>query len=561
MTIQLLYNLFNKLGILILFAFILSKSKIFKNYILKEKLTVTNKIVLAIILGGIGILATYTGIPVNGGIANSRSICVIVAGLFGGPSVGILAGLIAGIHRMLLPTGRFTAIVCGISTIAGGAMAGFAKKKIDSSNNKWLATTLLAFFIDSIQMGIILLFAKPFDTALELIQVIFIPMTFINSLGTGAFMLMLEQIYNEHERAGALKAQLALNIASKTLPILRKGLDYESALQAAQIIYDYTEFDAVAFTDCKIILAHIGLGNDHHIKGRAVHTELTNKVIETGKYSIAQNKKDINCSTISCNLKSAIIIPLKMKDVIIGTLKLYKKSEQSISKSDIELAKGLGELFSTQLELSQIEHQKNMLQKAEFKALQAQIQPHFLFNALNTIIFFCRTNPLKARELLVKLSFYLRSSFKTNEEFVSFEQELKHIESYLSIEQARFSDRLSVEYKIDSSIDCMIPALLLQPIVENALKHGLREKKENGKLMIEAKKAEHNIIINIIDNGIGMTKEQIEAIFNKTDSHEGIGITNVNERLKSIFGTDLNVESRVNEGTKVTIYIPIKEAR
>ena len=124
-----------------------------------------------------------------------------------------------------------------------------------------------------------------------------------------------------------------------------------------------------------------------------------------------------------------------MQDNIIGSLKIYKSSGNSINPSDIELAKGLGHLFSTQLELSQIDYQKELLIESEIKALQAQIQPHFIFNALNTIAVFCRTNPNKARELILDLSSYLRNSFKNQGEFIPLSKEIESVQSYLSIEQ------------------------------------------------------------------------------------------------------------------------------
>ncbi|XMB85181.1 sensor histidine kinase [Mycoplasmatota bacterium WC44] len=556
MLFDLLNSLFSKLGIIVLAAFILSRLKIFKYYILKEKLSKTDKVIFSVVFGIVGILGTYSGIPIQGAIANSRSIGVIVAGLFGGPTVGIAAGLIAGIHRMFMITGRFTAIACGISTIVGGVIAGLAKKRIDEKNNKWLWGALLAFLIEAIQMGVILLIARPFEEALLLVQLIFIPMTFINSVGTGAFILLIQQIFEEHERAGAVKAQLALNIATKTLAILRNGLNYSSALKVAKIIHENTEVDAVALTDQTMILAHIGIGDDHHKNGRKIYTKITERVIGSGKYMIAQEKEKIECPTDKCKLGSSIVVPLKIKDHVIGTLKLYKKSENAITSYDIELAKGLGHLFSTQLELSQIEHQRDLLQKAELKALQAQIQPHFLFNALNTIISFCRTDALKARDLLTKLSFFLRTSFKTNDEFISFEQEIEHIKNYLDIEEARFSDRLKVEYDIDNKISCLVPPLILQPIVENALKHGLKNKKQDGMLCISAKSINNDVVIEISDNGVGVTKERVNYLLNHRDPSDGIGVNNVNDRLISIYKTSLQIDSSPNMGTRVKITLP-----
>lgn len=557
LLLELFRSLFNKLGIIILIAFLLSRSNIIKGYLLKSELSLKDKISFALVFGGLGIIGTYSGIEINNAIANSRSIGVIVAGLFGGPWIGIASGLIAGIHRILIPMGRFTALSCGLSTIIGGIVAGYAKKYIDNKPNKWLYGAGLTVIIEAIQMIIILIISKPFDQALHLVKIIFFPMAFINSFGTGIFILLIQQIFEENERAAAVKAQLALTIATKTLPILRQGLNEHSAQSAAVIIHEATHFNAVSFTDTEKVLAFIGDGENHHKAGLPINTKITKKVIKSNILGIAKEKSEIECNKKTCVLKSAIIAPLTMKgEQVIGTLKLYKTTENSITSSDIELVKGLGHLFSTQLELSKITYQEEMLVKTELKMLQAQIQPHFLFNALNTIIAFCRTDAGKARELLMKLSYYLRTSFKTNEAFIPFEQELEHIESYLAIEEARFSDRLKVIYHIDENIQCNVPPLILQPIVENALKHGLMLTNSGGLLKIEAKEKNSCIYIQISDNGVGISQEKLEDILNDQYQSEGIGLYNVNNRLKSIYGTTLKIESHLGKGTSVTMIIP-----
>jgi len=560
MVVELFQNLFNKLGFIILAAFLLSRSSFIKGYILKKRLSLKDKIIFSIVFGCVGIIGTYSGVQVNGAIANSRSIGVIVAGLFGGPWVGVVAGIIAGVHRMVIPVGRFTAIACGISTIIGGFIAGYSKKYIDDKPNKWIYGMILTVIIEAIQMGIILIVAKPFEQALELVTLIFLPMAFINSFGTGAFILLIQQIFEENERAAAVKAQLALSIATKTLPIFRNGLSNESAEAVARIIEKDTDFSAVSFTDTERIITFIGIGEDHHKKDDIIKTEITKKAIKENMFLIAKEKEEIECFSPKCKLMSAIIVPLKMKEQVIGSLKLYKTAENSITSSDEELAKGLGHLFSTQIELSQITLQQELLGKTELRMLQAQIQPHFLFNALNTIIVFCRTDALKARELLLKLSYYLRTSFKTNEDFIPFKQEIEHVDSYLSIEEARFSDRLEVVYDIDETINCKVPPLILQPIVENALKHGLMSTNTGGKLEIIAKDEAENVIIKIKDNGVGIKKDRLECLLDKSCENTGIGVSNVNDRLKSIFGTVLEIESEEGEGTTVTVTIPKEEA-
>lgn len=559
MLVDLLLDLFNKLGIIIIGAFLLSRTGFVKKYIMKTEISIRAKLLFSVVFGLLGILGTYTGTPVQGAIANSRSIGVIVAGIFGGPTVGILAGVIAGVHRMVIPVGRFTAVACGISTIMGGIISGFSKKKIDSMKNRWIAAMLLAFMIEVLQMGMILLISRPFDEALELVQVIFIPMTFINAIGTGAFILLIEQIYDEHDSIAARKAQLVLYIAAQTIGILRKGLNHKSADQVAKLIMENTELDACSITDEHHVLAHQGAGSSHHMSHDVIHTKITKKSIESGEYQIAQTKDQIECDDASCLLGSCIVVPLKMDNYVIGTIKLYRKQENSITEYDIVLAQGLAQLFSTQIELSEIQYQKTLKEKANFKALQAQIQPHFLFNALNTVISFTRTDALRARELLTKLSDFLRFSFKATQDRISFSQEMTHVKNYLDIEQARFGDRIRVEFDVDDTLKLDIPPLLIQPLVENALKHGLRDNKSGGILIIRAHKTEHCVVIEVEDNGVGMTQAKIEEVLSGNAKSSGIGIMNVQKRLESSFHTSLEILSEVGTKTLFRMTIPNKE--
>lgn len=555
MLLDLLLSLFNKLGLIVLFAFFLSRTGFIKGYLIKDKTRLKDKVAFSIIFGLIGILGTYSGVSVNGAIANSRSVGVIVAGIFGGPFVGIAAGLIAGIHRMVIPVGRFTAIACGLSTIIGGAISGYASTWIRKQKKKYIAGALLTIFIEAIQMLMIVLIARPIEDAINLVQIIFVPMAFINAFGTGIFILLIQQISRENELTAASKASLALKIASRTLPILRKGLNNHSAIDVCGIIFHNTEMDAVSITNRTKILAHEGIGSDHHHQGDDIHTKTTLQALAQGKPVVADNKEEIECPDAKCKLQSAIVVPLKMKDQVIGTLKLYKKTANAITLSDIELAKGLGYLFSTQVELSQITYQEEMVTKSELKALQAQIHPHFLFNALNTIISFCRTDALKARDLLTKLSTYLRASFQTSEPFVPLEKELEHIKNYLDIEEARFSNRLEVTYDIDESINCDVPPLILQPLVENSLKHGLSQTTTGGHIHIEVKHVDDGVKIVVADNGSGITDERMQEVID--GSHQsGVGLTNVISRIRFIYETDVDINSDPKKGTRIAIHLP-----
>lgn len=558
--IDLLRSLFNKLGIIVLFAFFLSRSNFIKGYLIKTKTSISEKIIFSIVFGIIGIIGTYSGVPVNGAIANSRSVGVIVAGLYGGPVIGLASGLIAGIHRMVLPTGRFTAVACGLSTIIGGLMAGYASRYLKKQNRQWLFGALLTIGIEAVQMLMIILIARPIGDAVNLVKIIFIPMAFINAFGTGSFILIIEQIHKENENSAAAKASLSLKIASKTLPFLKEGLHMTSAQKVCEIIFDLSDMDAVSITNADRILGHSGQASDHHIPGNPVSTKITRKAIDRGAYVVAANKGEIQCNNSKCDLQSAVIVPLFMKEHLLGTLKLYKASSYAITQSDLELAKGLAYLFSTQLELSQLAYQETLLAKTEMKALQAQIQPHFLFNALNTIISYCRTDALKARELLSNLSVYLRTSFKNNDGLIPILDEIGHVKNYLSIEEARFSNRLHVRYDIDEGLDFLVPPLILQPLVENALKHGLSEKSSDCLIDVIVKEQADCFELQVWDNGSGMDQAKVDKIFDDSIRVDGIGLRNVIYRIKGIYNADVTIDSTEGEGTRISMQLPKDKA-
>ncbi|HEX3043476.1 MAG TPA: ATP-binding protein [Bacillota bacterium] len=214
------------------------------------------------------------------------------------------------------------------------------------------------------------------------------------------------------------------------------------------------------------------------------------------------------------------------------------------------------------LELKKSGEREKMLRLAEIRALRAQIKPHFLLNTLNTVIYFCRTNPGKAGELLTELSGFLRNSFnfKNTDEWVPLEKELANIRSYLIIEQARFNELLQVVYAIDPNLDCRIPVFILEPLVENAVKHGLLPKKEGGTVKIFAGQEGSELILRVEDDGIGMTAGKLKAILQNESDSGGIGVSNVNQRLMSIYGRRLEISSSPGHGTVVIVKIPLMRA-
>ena len=557
-------HLAQDISLIVTVAYIVSRTRWFKRAWRNPK-TIREQLALILVFGGIGIFGTYTGVYVKGALANSRVVGVAVGGLLGGPLIGGGAGLLAGTHRLLL--GGFTGWACGIATFLEGTVAGLIGQRVALRGLTWRTCLLLGMADEVLQMLIILLLARPFSAAWDLVRTIGMPMIVLNGVGIAIFAGIVQSSAAEAERSGAVQAQKALQIASRTLPILRHGLTAERAREVARIIYEQTDLTAVALTDREKILAHIGAGADHHQVGHAIRTRATRQAIAHGELTLAPTPSDIGCSVQNCPLASALVVPLRRGGHVIGSLKIYRDKPGGMSPVDWEFGAGLGMLFSTQLELAALEERSRLVSKAELRALQAQINPHFLFNALNTIVAFCRIDPEKARHLLLQLSELFRKNLRNGDKLVTLRQELEHVRAYAAIEQARFGDRLIVVEKIaPGTAECLLPGLTLQPLVENAIKHGIYPRKEGGTVTIEAA-ADGNVLeVQIKDNGVGMPAKRLSRLRTGAQvptSGAGIGLQNVAQRLEYTYAGQaaLLLDSEENAGTTVTLRIPCSHPR
>jgi two-component system LytT family sensor kinase len=314
---------------------------------------------------------------------------------------------------------------------------------------------------------------------------------------------------------------------------------------------------AVSITDTEKVLAFVGVGAEHHLPDAVITSEFCKRAIAEGKVVFADGvQEQYVCSAdSSCPLSSALVVPLTVDDAVIGTIKLYETRNKRFLNMNKSLGEGIARLLSNQLVLSRYEQQKNLLVSAELKLLQAQVNPHFLFNSLNTVIAILRKDPDRARELLLHLSKFLRKNLKRNCELSTLEEELEHVNSYLFIEKARFEERLSVETDIDPNLlGLTLPAFTLQPLIENAIKHGIANMLEPGVAKIRAYKNDQAAIVEIEDNA---------GAYCQTVSGDGLGIRIVDRRLKLLMG--LQYGARVscipNEMTRVTIHIPLEDGR
>ena len=579
---QLLFLMIEQIGLIVAIAFILTRLTTFRNLI-DHKLDRWTIIKLSIVFGLFGIVGTYTGISIRPStnsflwvpsvdaigfeeaLANSRVVGVAIGGLLGGPWVGLGAGLIAGIHRTLL--GGFTGLACGISTVTEGLIAGLVYLKIGNRRivptSKALMTGVIA---ETAQMLIILLIARPWASAVVLVQVIALPMILANSLGIALFVAIIRSVILEEDRIEANQAQKILHIANQMLVHLRTGLTEKSAAQISKLLLKTTGASAVSITDHEKILSHVGIGDDHHLPGHTVLTEATRKVLRTGKIYIPKSLDEIHCLQKGCRLAVAIIVPLKKSDEVIGVLKFYFSNAKQIKPVDEEVAQGLGKLLSHQLEVVDAQNHAQLIQEAEIKALQAQMNPHFLFNSLNTVVALVRTQPDMARKLLIQLGNFFRQNLNASlYEFVTLRQELDHTRAYMDIEQARFTERLSVKLEIDPLLEnVLLPPLTLQPLVENGIRHGLKGLEKIGEILVHVTETEGYALISVKDNGIGISPERIaELLHRRIESQEGTGLAlySVNQRLTYHFGEEsqLHIDSKLEQGTCVWFKVPLKQ--
>jgi two-component system LytT family sensor kinase len=202
-----------------------------------------------------------------------------------------------------------------------------------------------------------------------------------------------------------------------------------------------------------------------------------------------------------------------------------------------------------------LEEQERLLVEARLAALTSQINPHFLFNTLNSVSSLIRTNPNQARVMVVKLSKVLRRLLRKHENFSHLRDELNFIEDYLSIEVIRFGDKLRYETDVAANtLDMLVPSMVLQPLVENSIKHGLSGKVAGGTIRIRTHRTETRLHILVEDDGVGISEEKLGTLL----EHGGIGVSNVNERLKVLFGAEYRmwIESQPGSGTRVQIEVP-----
>ncbi|TDR80710.1 sensor histidine kinase [Paludibacterium purpuratum] len=549
--------LMQQMCVYLVIAYLLSKTPLFAPLAAGSS-RLQHKVVCYLVFSAFCIMGTYFGFHINDSIANTRATGAVLGGILGGPLVGFAVGLTGGIHRYTL--GGFSAFACMVSTVAEGLLGGlvhsylFRAGRRERLFNPWVVAAT-AFCAEVMQMLIILLLAHPFGAALDLVRHIALPMTIANSVGAGMFMRILLDRRVIIEKYSSSFSSKALKIAARAEGMLRQGFNQENSMRVARIIYEELGVGAVAMTDREKLLAFIGIGDDHHLPGQAITSPHTHRAIAENQVVFADGDEVPYQCSISphCRLGSTLVIPLRGEsDRVIGTIKLYEPRNKLISAINLTLGEGIARLLSTQILAGRFEAQHQLLAQTELKLLHAQVNPHFLFNALNTLSAVIRRDPERARQLVQHLSTFFRKNLKRQTEEVTLADEIEHVNAYLQIQQARFGDQLQVDFAFDdATLDTWLPAFSLQPIVENAVKHGTSQLLGPGRLAIGSA---------IQNGGLTIWVEDNAGLYQPSANRDGLGMNLVDRRIKARFGTPygLSVSCEAGVLTRVSLHLPLQ---
>ncbi|MER7171638.1 histidine kinase [Streptomyces mesophilus] len=345
-----------------------------------------------------------------------------------------------------------------------------------------------------------------------------------------------------------------LHTASLAAPPLRAGLTEDTARKAAKRLRSLLGTEALCLTDRERVLAWDGPGHGHH---NEPVMRRVGELLDSGR-SLSVHTE---CELPECPLRWAVVAPLTGEDGILGALVAYGSRESAVL---VRAATEVARWVSVQLELAELDRSRTRLIEAEIRALRAQISPHFIFNSLAAIASFVRTDPERARELLLEFADFTRYSFRRHGDFTNLADELRSIEQYLALAGARFGDRLQVTLQVAPEVlPVAMPFLCLQPLVENAVKHGLEDSRDKCRISISAQDEGAEALVVIEDDGVGMDPALLRRILAGEQpppgaGSNGVGLSNVDERLRQVYGDDygLVIETGLGAGMKITVRVP-----
>jgi two-component system LytT family sensor kinase len=341
-----------------------------------------------------------------------------------------------------------------------------------------------------------------------------------------------------------------LHLAALAAPGLRGGLTEQAARSAVHHLRDLLGTPALAVCSEDRLLAWDGDGADHAPNAPA-HAALA---LDHSRVHVLGPDR-VRCADPACPLRAAVVAPLQVADVTVGALVAYTTR---VSPGLVRATSEVARWASGQLELGELDESRTRLIRAELAALRSQISPHFVYNALTAIASFVNSDPDRARELLLAFADFTRYTLRHDADFTTLADELRSIDKYLELERARFGSRLQVNVQVAPEVLAVaVPFLCVQPLVENAVRHGLEGRPEGGSIRVRALDRGPDAVISVEDDGVGMEPDRARAVL-AGDVPEAIGLANVDSRLRQVFGEEfgLTVETGVGLGTSVSLRVP-----
>lgn len=538
------------ISIFLLILLLLNQFPTFRDTIAARHLSARHKVIFTVLFSVMGVCGTYWNVEAANGILNFRAVGIMLGGFLGGPLVGTATGLLAGAFRaFFIHTGD--PFIHGGLSVAQGILAGLLCPYIKKRRPMWWSSLGAALFLEVLFWLSFFLFAKPSDPSDVAIHLA-MPILVTNSIGVALFVGVLENTIRGSDTRMTRATKSAFDAVHFLFTAMKGGLTADNVDKIAVIILSALpslSWAAVVY------------------RGEVYTASQWKTAVEK-----ARGEAEIEILRRQGSLPALphiLSVPVQGRGQAVGTIFAAKSEtdpafyeKDSFLYMEKEFVTGLAQLMSGIYEYEQLKRDKELLAEAEIRALQAQINPHFLYNTLNTISYYVRSDPETARNLISYLSDYFRHSLSHPASLIPLSEEIHVISCYLKLEEARFGDRIRVIFKMPGKDRIRIPPLLLQPLVENAVVHGVLPLPGGGTIQVGLIEGKNMVKLYVADNGVGIPRLKRRELLHDRKQRDCIGLINVHQRLQSLYGPEsgLHIISKPGKGTIVYMKLPKKAA-
>ncbi len=538
------------ISIFLMVLLLLNQYPIFRNTLGVKQLEARHIVLFSVLFSVMGVAGTYWNVEAANGIVNFRAVGIMLGGFLGGPLVGTIVGLVAGGFRALvIPVGD--PMIHGGLSVAQGILAGVLSRKVKAGRPLWWSSLGGAVFLEVLFWAAFLMVAQPSDPG-EVLTHLALPILITNSAGVALFIGILENSIHGADTRITQAMKNAFDSVHILLSALKGGLGEVNVGKIVDIIITMLP-----------TLSWVAVIYKGKVYTRTRFTTPVEEAQGSAELRILESQKTLP------NLPHILSLEVKDGNGKVGEI-LAAKSGASrppygtsyFFRREVEYIQGISQLISAIHEYERMKRSKELLAEAEIRALQAQINPHFLYNTLNTISFYIRSDPDTARNLIAYLSDYFRHSLSHPSACIPLAEEIHVIACYMKLEQARFGDRLRITYCLPGKEQISLPPLLLQPLVENAVNHGVLPLPAGGD--IEVGLIDHGDMVKLYvrDTGVGIPREKRKGLLIDRHQRDCIGLINVHQRLLALYGPEsgLHILSKPGKGTIVYMKIPKGES-